>query len=151
MLFSKKKTLTSVSAIVIALSLAAGLSGCQTAEQRAADAAAKEAAQQAVLDALKPDLPAGFKDAGNGVAYRFANEGNTCSYRSCVFVELYAYYDCPSSVYVEGNTIDTATNTVYGMTNDTLSSLASGQRGIVELTILEDRANGVQLTDISCY
>lgn len=97
------------------------------------------------------NFPDGFKDVGNGVAYRFANEGRECSYSSCVFVELYAYQNCPSMVYVQAKTVDRDTNTVYGMTNDTLGGLSRGQSGVVELPILESAANGVQLTEINCY
>jgi hypothetical protein len=135
----------------VALALVLSLTGCQSAADKAVEAAAQQAAQQAAIEALKPDIPAGFKDGGNGVAYRFANEGNECSYGSCVFVELYAYYECSSMVYVKGNTLDRATDTVYGYTNATLGSLSAGQRGVVELKILEDKANAIQLTEINCY
>jgi len=100
---------------------------------------------------VEPDIPAGFKDAGTGIAYRNATEGNECSYRRCVFYELFAYEDCPTSVYVEANTVDKESQVVYGFTNDTLGSLLAGQRAIVELTILEDQANAVRLTKVSCY
>ncbi|MFE6967005.1 hypothetical protein ACFVAJ_17975 [Agromyces sp. NPDC057679] len=95
-----------------------------------------------------PSILPGFKDAGNGLAYKFVDDAQ-CDYLSCVQVELYAYGDCPTSVYLEGSTIDGA-GTVYGMTNDLLGPLRSGDTAIATLTIVDDAATGVRLNEITC-
>ncbi|WP_159601284.1 hypothetical protein [Agromyces humi] len=93
-------------------------------------------------------IPDGFEDTGMGVAYRFVDDPQ-CDVLTCVQVELVAYDDCPTSVYVQGNTVDDA-GTVYGLTNDLLGPIRSGERAIATLTITESAATGVELNEFSC-
>ena len=96
------------------------------------------------------DVPAGFEDGGTGVAYRFVEED--CQiWDYCVIVELFAYTDCPQGVDVEGNEIDYDTDTIYDYTYESTGAMYAGDNALVELAILNPRANGVQLTDIICY
>lgn len=95
-------------------------------------------------------VPGGFEDAGTGVAYRFLDE-NCVIWEYCVTVELFAYTDCPQGVDVEGNEIDYDTDTIYDYTFESTGAMYAGDSAVVELAILNPRANGVQLTDIICY
>ena len=95
-------------------------------------------------------VPGGFEDPGTGVAYRFLEED--CQiWEYCVIVELFAYTDCPQGVDVEGNEIDYDSNTIYDATYESTGAMYAGDNAVVELSILNPRANGVQLTDIICY
>jgi multisubunit Na+/H+ antiporter MnhB subunit len=95
-------------------------------------------------------VPNGFEDGGTGVAYRFIEED--CQiWDYCVIVELFAYTDCPQGVDVEGNEIDYDTDTIYDATYESTGAMYAGDNAVVELGILNPRANGVQLTDIICY
>lgn len=95
-------------------------------------------------------VPNGFEDGGTGVAYRFVEED--CQiWDYCVIVELFAYSDCPQGVDVEGNEIDYDTDTIYDYTYESTGAMYAGDNALVELAILNPRANGVQLTDIICY
>lgn len=96
------------------------------------------------------NVPSGFEDGGTGVAYRFIEED--CQiWDYCVIVELFAYTDCPQGVDVEGNEIDYDTDTIYDYTYESTGAMYAGDNALVELAILNPRANGVQLTDIICY
>lgn len=95
-------------------------------------------------------VPSGFEDAGTGVAYRFIDE-NCAMWDYCVVLELFAYTDCPQGVDVEGNEIDYDTDTIYDATYESTGAMYAGDSAVVELAILNPRANGVQLTDIICY
>jgi hypothetical protein len=95
-----------------------------------------------------PNIPAGFRDQGNGLAVQFID--GVCEYAHCVTLEVYAYEACPSLVYVEGNVID-ALDRVIGLTNDTLGSLSAGQTGLVTLTFTEDAGEKVRISDTACY
>ena len=95
-------------------------------------------------------VPGGFEDPGTGVAYRFLEED--CQiWEYCVVIELFAYTDCPQGVDVEGNEIDYDSNTIYDATYESTGAMYAGDNAVVELSILNPRANGVQLTDIICY
>jgi hypothetical protein len=96
-----------------------------------------------------PDIPAGYSDAGNGIATKFV-DGRPCSYGVCSWVEVYAYADCPNSVYIEAN-IFNADEVVIDYTNGTLAQLLTGQTGLIELNTLTDGAAQVKLTEIDCY
>jgi len=137
--------------IVVAGALLLALAGCSASEPEP-EPEPLTASEQAELDAaLAPDMPAGFTDGGTGLGYQFVHDGVDCSYYDhCVNVELYAYSDCPTSVYVEANVM-TEDSTVIGYTNDTLSSLSTGQKGRMILGSMEDGAARFQLTKISCY
>lgn len=95
-------------------------------------------------------IPAGFEDGGAGVAWRFVDD-SCVLWDYCVIVELYAYEDCPGGVDVEGNEIDYDTDTIFDATYESTGTMYAGDTAVVELGILNPRANGVQLTDIICY
>lgn len=95
-------------------------------------------------------IPAGFEDGGGGVAWRFVDD-SCYVWDYCVVVELYAYEDCPQGVDVTGNEIDYDTDTIYDSTYESTGAMYAGDSAVVELGILNPRANGVQLTDIICY
>lgn len=93
--------------------------------------------------------PAGFNDSGDGIAYRFIENGE-CEMFRCARVEVVALRDCPTAVYVEANTLD-AQQRVVGMTNDMVSALRAGERAILDIVAIEDDARSFRLTDFSCY
>jgi len=101
-------------------------------------------------DTSDVSLPAGFDDTGAGVAIRFVSDPSCGDFIRCSQVELIALRDCPNSVYVEANMLDAAGRNL-GITNDMLGSLREGERGIVDLMILEDAATRIELSDVSCY
>lgn len=100
-----------------------------------------------------PHLPAGFQDAGTGLAIKWIEKGDArwdCSYYdSCVVLELYAYENCPRMVFVSANIKDG--NTVISSTNGSLASLRVGEHGIVTLGQIGTGAGyRYELTDVSC-
>lgn len=95
-----------------------------------------------------PELPDGFKDGGDGVAFAFV-ENQVCDYGRCVQVELYAYQACPNSVYVEGNVLDDG-GRVIGYTNDRIGSLKAKRYGLATLNFTDKAGVKVQLTEITC-
>ena len=102
-----------------------------------------------------PSLPAGFTDAGVGVALRWldwdVDDPRDCSFSGfCYWLEVYAYEDCLSSVYVEANLLD-AEGRVVGWTNDSLGALRNGQYGYIELRDSTDDGYQIEITDVSCY
>ena len=103
---------------------------------------------------VAPDIPSGFKDAGNGVAFAFLDHDDPafdCSYyNSCSMLRVYAYDSCPSMVYVAANILDSSKR-VVGFTNDTLPSLAKGQEALMTLGIMEKNGTSVQLSELKCY
>ena len=102
-----------------------------------------------------PSLPAGFTDAGVGVALRWldpaADDWRDCTFSGyCYWLEVYAYEDCPSSVYVEANLLN-AEGRVVGWTNDSLGVLSNGQYGYIELRDSTDDGEQIEITDVTCY
>jgi hypothetical protein len=100
-------------------------------------------------------LPAGFTDAGVGVALRWldpaADDWRDCTFSGyCYWLEVYAYEDCPSSVYVEANLLN-AEGRVVGWTNDSLGVLSNGQYGYIELRDSTDDGEQIEITDVTCY
>jgi len=98
----------------------------------------------------EPDIPAGFSDAGVGIAFRFADDPVCDGSVRCSQVEVYAYQDCPSMVYIEANLID-GDDRVVGYANDTLGSLSEGQTGLMTLAFTESDGQAVSITEINCY
>lgn len=97
---------------------------------------------------VKPNVPMEYSDAGNGLGYRFVS--GTCDFGHCSFVELLAYEDCPSGVYVEGNTLDSS-DRVVGLANDILGGLSTGDIGLATLQYTDSNAVKIELTEVSCY
>lgn len=95
-------------------------------------------------------VPDGFKDTGKGVALRFLDDPSCGQYTRCSQVEVFALRDCPNSVYVEANMLDSSGRNV-GLTNDILGSLKKGATGVVDLMIFDDRAERVELSQVNCY
>jgi len=149
---------------VAALSLLV-LTGCVSAEQQAADDAAEQAETEQMLweasghdgprpsnaDAIMKGIPAGYNDLGNGLAYKWKNTDIDCEYYDgCIVAMVYAYGDCPSSVYLEANILD-ENDTVINYTNGTLSALSAGQKGEILLGDINGNGAKFQMTDSSCY
>lgn len=94
-----------------------------------------------------PEVPDGFHDADNGLAYAWADE-SSCDYLRCIQLQLYAYEFC-GSVYVEANQVD-GNGVVRGFTNDLLGQLEPGQQAVATLTITESAAVSAELTEVRC-
>lgn len=90
----------------------------------------------AVAAALAPDIPAGYKDTGRGLAVKWIkketepDEYSCKHYSACTNLKVFAYTDCPSSVYGKVN-LKNSSGTVVDWTNDSLGSLKKGQYGIL--------------------
>lgn len=102
-----------------------------------------------------PNIPDGYTDAGNGVAYRWAEHGTElvdCSYYdSCVGVIVYAYDGCPSGGYIEANALD-ANGTIVTFANDLIPTMYPGNEYFSLLgTIGYGSALSYRLTTIDCY
>lgn len=145
------------------------LTACSTPEQRAAESsrlAASSAADAAARDALFADImsdvvsaddleiPSGYKDQQNGVAYKWLEKSSseyTCDYGKCSNLKVFSYRGCPSSVYGKVN-FENSAGTVVGWTNDTLGSLPRGSYGILKFTYMgSSDATKVRLTELSCH
>lgn len=96
-----------------------------------------------------PDIPAGYTDAGNGVAIK-TDHTKTCSYGKCAHLSVYAYDSCPSGVYLEAAVKDDS-GVIVGMANDMITSLNAGDYADAELTILEDDGTKWQMKEVTCY
>lgn len=120
------------------------------AAQQAADEAKAAAAAAAAAQAAR--VPSGYKDWGNGIAWRYStdqeNAKASCGYTRCTWVIVYAYENC-SSVYVEANMVDSNGNAL-GITNDLLGHLSAGDGGVATLRVIYSNAVGVRLTEITC-
>ena len=97
-------------------------------------------------------VAAGFKDAGNGLGYRWTTNTASspgCDYGSCSTMEIVAYHAC-SSVYAEVNVLD-ASGTILGMTNDTASNMTAGDKAQLTFTFMEKSGTKVKLTELNCH
>lgn len=94
-------------------------------------------------------IPAGYNDLGVGIAAKFVERDCSVSLYGCQWLELYAYEDCQSLVYIEANLMDPS-GVVLGLTNGTLGSLKTGQKGLIELISLYEDATSIELTDATC-
>jgi hypothetical protein len=97
-----------------------------------------------------PDIPAGFIDYGNGLAYKYdstvkCDEGLGMP---CSTLDVYAYQPC-DSVYVQANGLDDAGD-IVNWTNATTSSLSEGDTAVLKLQFTEDSVRTTRLTQISC-
>jgi hypothetical protein len=97
-----------------------------------------------------PEIPSGYTDGGEGLAWKWGSGDCSDSISGCNPVDVFAYEDCSSGVYLEANILDRS-GAVIGYTNDSLGSLAKGQRGKMKLKIYEDGADKVQITSSKCY
>ena len=97
-----------------------------------------------------PSIPDGYVDFGIGIAGKYVDRDCSVSLYGCQWMEIYAYDDCSSMVYVEANVLD-ANGTVLGITNGTLGTLRSGQKGLIEFINLYDGGERLELTDASCF
>jgi hypothetical protein len=100
-----------------------------------------------------PMIPEGFRDFGDGVAYKFP-EGkcvNESLARRCGQVALYAYKNCPSLVYLEGNLMVGA-DVIYDTVNATVGSMTAGSVAIVELASYKpvSETPTIMITKLSC-
>jgi hypothetical protein len=89
-----------------------------------------------------------YSDFGTGVEFRFVD--GQCDLLKCSHVELLAYQNCPNNVYIEGNALD-SNGVIYGIVNDVLGAMKTGDRAIATLTITDKEATVVRVTGIDCY
>jgi len=98
----------------------------------------------------KPKVPKGYRDAGNGLAYRWAKKPLSCDYyTSCVTLVLYAMEPC-NDIYVEANLLN-RNDAVIGYTNALVQRLERGQIAKVKLSSYLDGVETFSLTEIKCY
>jgi|GEM_PF-4385249 len=92
-------------------------------------------------------LPEGFTDFGNGVAYK--GTGKPCTNASlaktCAEMQLFAYKNCPSLVYIEGNLTSKA-GVIYDTVNATVGSMTAGSTAVVQLASYKPIAETPNLT-----
>ncbi|MBF4603997.1 DUF2510 domain-containing protein [Curtobacterium sp. VKM Ac-2884] len=117
---------------------------------------ASEPDDDTALVEAAPDLPAGFKDAGSGIALKWLSRGDDgfeggCEYSfgSCFKAKVYAYDACPSGVYVGVNGLDSA-GTVVASSNDTLYALGEGETGALEFTFTRSGVSRAKFTQATC-
>lgn len=111
---------------------------------------------ETALVETSPDLPAGFQDAGSGIALKWLSRGDDgfeggCEYSfgACFKAKVYAYDACPSGVYVGVNGLD-STGTVVASSNDTLYALAEGETGALEFTFTRSGVSNAKFTQATC-
>ena len=75
-----------------------------------------------------------------------------CTYSrgSCFGVEAVARDGCPSSLYVELSLQD-ASGTAIGMTNDTVGSVSPGQHAKLIFDTFEEAVRKARIAEVSCY
>lgn len=143
-------TLKAALAAAGALACVMVLSGCVNPPNMAP----REPAPIAQYTPEAPDIPAGFKDQGNGLATTWLDHDDPafdCSYYDQYSIlRVYAYGNCPSMVYVAANILDSSKR-VVGFTNDTLPSLREGQEALMTLGIMETNGTSVQVSEVNCY
>lgn len=98
------------------------------------------------------EIPAGYEDAGDGVAVRWAEpaEESACvaGWALCATLMVYAYEPC--NLYVKANIVD-AGRVVIGYDNELTGNLSAGQYAKAQFTTLDDAAEGFQFVEASCY
>lgn len=120
------KTIASISAVAVALLL----SGC---------------------GAGAADYPEGFTDvSGAGVAFRWTEDDAAEEDCDCLELEIYAYEDCLGGVFVTASIYDEK-DRVIGETIESLSSLATGQTGVLDIVYTDEYWQSASIEDISCY
>ena len=117
---------------------------------------ASDPADDTALVETSPDLPAGFQDAGSGIALKWLSRGDDgfeggCEYSfgSCFKAKVYAYDACPSGVYVGVNGLDSS-GTVVASSNDTLYALGEGEMGALEFTFTRSGVSKAKFTQATC-
>lgn len=99
--------------------------------------------------------PAGFALAPGdpSVALRWMERSEfDCTYSSgsCWGIEAVAHDGCSSNLYIELSLQD-ASGTAIGMTNDTVGSVSPGQRAKLVFDTFEGAATKARISDVSCY
>lgn len=146
----------------------AQLAGAQTANDAARTAYSKRAAAQMAADIAKgaADSDAafaaeslalidgvwakdGFLPAGEGLYYKFADQGEgSCGYFDCAFVFVATTDACNAGVYVAASLM--AGQTSVGYTNDISGGLAAGGHATMTLQDAEGAADSFRITDVHC-
>ncbi|PZF53297.1 hypothetical protein DEJ23_14840 [Curtobacterium sp. MCSS17_008] len=135
--------------IVMMVSVSVGTAGKETRNASNPD-------DDTTLAETTPDLPAGFQDAGSGIALKWLSRGDDgfeggCEYSfgSCFKAKVYAYDACPSGVYVAVNGLDSA-GVVIASSNDTLYALGEDETGALEFTFTRSGVFTAKFTQATC-
>lgn len=157
--------LDKVFAAVIARAKAAGpivesdatddaVAGCKLAgvQSKAEDAAGDADSAVTRVVALAEEVPWYPKGYGtfldDGIALKWVDNPN-CDYLRCFQVKVVTNKYC-NSLYVEVAT-ENAAGEKIGFTNDVLTGLAPGDRGLMTLTSGQDNAQRATVTKVNCY
>jgi len=103
-----------------------------------------------------PDLqpwtaPAGYTKYDAKTAYVWVNPtASECLGDHCWAMELVTRDGCPTSLYVELS-LEDATGTSVGYTNDVAGVLAAGQKARLVFDSFEASATKARLTQVTCY
>jgi hypothetical protein len=99
-----------------------------------------------------PWYPKGFSEFEDGIAWRWAERGEyRCSYGDhCWGMFIVAKFGCPSMLYAEITILDSG-GTNIGFTNDTTSSVGSGQQAKLVFEDFTPGADSARLAEIKCY
>ena len=101
-------------------------------------------------EVVVPDFPAGFEDTGEGVAFRFSDEGTDCGeFSVCATIEVFAYDDCPTSVDLAGSLYDDAGDFVDEARGSS-GPLSSGGSTVIVLGSYVESATGFDLEEAHC-
>jgi len=101
-------------------------------------------------EVVVPDVPAGFEDTGEGIAYRFSNDDVDCDdFTVCATIEVFAYDDCPTSVSLAGSLYDDDDQLV-DEARGASGPLASGESEVIVLGSFVESATGFALEEAHC-
>lgn len=117
-----------------------------------ADTLDKRLALMTVKAKNLPWYPKGFNLYEEDIAWRWAERGEfRCSFGDiCWGIFIVARNGCPSMLYAEITILDAA-GTNIGFTNDTASSLRSGDEAKLVFEDFTPGADSARLAEISCY
>ena len=101
-------------------------------------------------EVIVPDVPAGFEDTGEGIAYRFSDADVDCDeYTVCATIEVFAYDDCPTSVTLAGSLYDEDDQLVDEARGNS-GPLASGASEVIVLGSYVESATSFGLEEAHC-
>lgn len=114
-------------------------------------------ASDAGCDITRPKLqpaknwyPKGYNVRPDGeLAFKFVRSNPDCYSCSAAAVNVVSKNGCPGGIYAEANVLDSA-GTVIDWTNDSVPSLAPGQKARLNFTTYQDNADTIQIVDMTC-
>lgn len=141
-----------IAAISIAVS-ALTHGNASSSEVPQSNSAAQPPAEQKSAAQLHDEtqVAAGWTVIESGSLYgKFADKADyTCGYGKCSYYLVYTVNGCPSALYVEASTL--SGDVVVGMTDDLVSGVRAGETAAMHFQIIEDGADSVRISDVSCY